>query len=118
MSDLLSFFDARTPEMVDLLRQLALMESPSTSKEHVDAIANFVSDICRDLGADMTLYRGGTSGDIPFAVWNGDAPGKPIMLLTHLDTVWPVGTLETMPLRRGKRRAVRAGRGRYESAAS
>jgi glutamate carboxypeptidase len=99
MSDLLSFFDARTPEMVDLLRRLVLMESPSTSKEHVDRIANTVSDTCREIGAEVTLYPGGTSGDMPFAVWNGDAPGKPIMILTHLDTVWPVGTLETMPLR-------------------
>jgi glutamate carboxypeptidase len=99
MSDLLPFFDARTPEMVDLLRRLVLMESPTTSKEHVDKIANAVSAYCRDIGAEVTIYPGGTSGDIPFAVWNGDAPGKPIMILTHLDTVWPVGTLETMPLR-------------------
>jgi glutamate carboxypeptidase len=99
MSDLLPFFDARTSEMVDLLRRLVLMESPSTSKAHVDAIANAVSAYCRNLGADVTLYPGGTSGDIPLAVWNGDAPGKPIMILTHLDTVWPVGTLDTMPLR-------------------
>ncbi len=99
MSDYLSFFNARTPEMVDLLRRLVLMESPSTSKEYVDKIATYVSEYCRAIGADVTLYPGGTSGDIPLAVWNGDALGKPIMILTHLDTVWPVGTLETMPLR-------------------
>jgi glutamate carboxypeptidase len=99
MSDLLSFFDARTPEIVDLLRRLVLMESPSTSKAHVDKIANTVGDYCRELGADVTYYPGGTSGELAFAVWNADAPGKPIMLLTHLDTVWPVGTLDTMPLR-------------------
>jgi acetylornithine deacetylase/succinyl-diaminopimelate desuccinylase-like protein len=81
MSDLLPFFDARTPEMVDLLRRLVLMESPTTSKEHVDKIANAVSAYCRDIGAEVTIYPGGTSGDIPFAVWNGDAPGKPIMIL-------------------------------------
>jgi glutamate carboxypeptidase len=99
MPDLLQYFNARTPEMVDLLKRLVLMESPSTSKEHVDIIANYVSEYCRAIGADVTVYPGGTSGDIPFAVWNGYAPGKPIMILTHLDTVWPVGTLETMPLR-------------------
>jgi glutamate carboxypeptidase len=99
MPDLLQYFNARTPEMVDLLKRLVLMESPSTSKEHVDIIANYVSEYCRAIGADVTVYPGGTSGDIPFAVWNGNAPGKPIMILTHLDTVWPVGTLETMPLR-------------------
>jgi glutamate carboxypeptidase len=99
MSDLLQFFDDRTPDMVDLLRRLVLMESPSTSKEHVDKLGLYVAERCRAIGADVTLYPGETSGDIPFAVWNGDAPGKPIMILTHVDTVWPVGTLETMPLR-------------------
>jgi glutamate carboxypeptidase len=99
MSDLLQFFENRTPDMVDLLRRLVLMESPSTSKEHVDKLGLFVAEQCRAIGADVTLYPGETSGDMPFAVWNGAAPGKPIMILTHIDTVWPVGTLETMPLR-------------------
>jgi glutamate carboxypeptidase len=99
MTDLLQFFNERTPAMVDLLRRLVLMESPSTSKDHVEALARTVADTCRDLGADVTIYPGGTSGDLPFAVWNGDAPGKPILMITHLDTVWPVGTLDTMPLR-------------------
>jgi glutamate carboxypeptidase len=99
MSDLLQFFENRTPDMVDLLRRLVLMESPSASKEHVDKLGLFVAEQCRAIGADVTLYPGETSGDMPFAVWNGAAPGKPIMILTHIDTVWPVGTLETMPLR-------------------
>jgi glutamate carboxypeptidase len=99
MSELIEFFNNRTPEIVALLRQLVLLESPTPSKPHVDQISAFVADQCRALGAAVTIYPRAESGDIPFAVWNGDAPGQPIMLLTHLDTVWPVGTLDTMPLR-------------------
>jgi glutamate carboxypeptidase len=33
------------------------------------------------------------------ARWNEDAPGKPIMVMMHMDTVHPVGSLETMPVR-------------------
>jgi glutamate carboxypeptidase len=98
MSDLLQFFNARTPEIVDLLRQLVLFESPTPNKAYVDRLSDYVAERCRELGGEVTIYPHKLAGDIPFAVWNGDAPGKPIMILTHLDTVWPVGTLQTMPL--------------------
>jgi acetylornithine deacetylase/succinyl-diaminopimelate desuccinylase-like protein len=38
-------------------------------------------------------------GDFLLARWNEDAPGKPIMVMMHMDTVHPVGSLETMPVR-------------------
>ncbi len=41
-----------------------------------------------------------------------------VMALGHADTVWPVGTLRTMPFRRGRWPAVGAGRAGYESRAS
>jgi glutamate carboxypeptidase len=98
MSDLLQFFNARTSEIVDLLRQLVLFESPTPNKAYVDRLSDYVAEQCRALGGEVTIYPHKLAGDIPFAVWNGDAPGKPIMILTHIDTVWPVGTLQTMPL--------------------
>lgn len=99
MSDLLSFFSERTPRMLEELRQMVLLESPSNSKDHVDHLGQHIAGICKDLGAEVTLYPREEAGDLLIAVWNQDAPGKPIMLLTHMDTVWPVGTLQTMPIR-------------------
>jgi hypothetical protein len=58
MTDLMQFFTERTPDMVDLLRRLVLMESPSSSKEHVDALGRYVAGICRDLGAEVTIPYG------------------------------------------------------------
>ncbi len=100
MSDRLHFYMDRTEAMVTLLEKMVRMESPSSSKAHVDFFGQFVADICHQLGADVRMYAYPAAGDVPVAIWNGDAPGKPIMLLSHLDTVWPVGTLETMPWRR------------------
>ena len=37
-------------------------------------------------------------GDFKLAKWNEDAPGKPIMFLIHIDTVWPIGTLADRPV--------------------
>lgn len=99
MSDLVAYFRARTPEMLVLLRQLVEHESPTSSKTHVDALGALLADHCLKLGAQVTLVPFETVGDVLLAKWNADAPGKPIMLLAHHDTVWPVGTLETMPLR-------------------
>ncbi len=99
MSDLLEFFTARTEQMVEKLGRLVLFESPSHSKEHVDKLAEYVAWMCTALDAEVEVYPLERAGDVRLAKWNTDAPGKPIMMLAHLDTVWPVGTLETMPLR-------------------
>jgi glutamate carboxypeptidase len=99
MDDLLAFFQGRLPDMVGLLRRMVLLESPTSSKEHVDRLGTFVGEVCRDLGANVAVYPRQEVGALRIATWNDGAPGKPIMLVTHLDTVWPVGTLDKMPLR-------------------
>ncbi|MFN3483627.1 MAG: hypothetical protein ACK4YX_11455, partial [Rhabdaerophilum calidifontis] len=38
-------------------------------------------------------------GDFLLAKWNADAPGRPILFLIHIDTVWPLGTLAERPTR-------------------
>jgi len=104
MTDLSNFFAGRTEQMVAFLEQLVLMESPTSSKEHVDRLGDFIAQECRVLGAEIAVYPQEDVGDFRVAVWNQNAPGKPILLLCHLDTVWPVGTLETMPFRRDDER--------------
>jgi glutamate carboxypeptidase len=99
MSDLLEYFDARTPDMVALIRRLVEFESPSEDKPSVDRLGAVIAELCRDLGGEVTIYPREQVGDIVFATWNDDAPGKPILFITHIDTVWPVGTLADMPLR-------------------
>jgi glutamate carboxypeptidase len=52
------------------------------------------------LGAQVTVFPREAVGDIRLAKWNAASPGKPILLLTHMDTVWPLGTLtDAVPLR-------------------
>ena len=99
-SEYVQFFDQRVPQMVERLERLVLFESPTTSKPHVDALGEYIDAWCRELGAEVTVYPREEIGDLRLAVWNADAPGKPIMMIAHMDTVWPVGTLDTMPLRR------------------
>ena len=96
--------------LVDLTRKLVLAESPSAGKAAVDACMAIAAAHAKSLGGKVKLHRQRVYGDIlearfgPRPRKSADAaPGK-ILLLGHLDTVWPVGTLKTMPCRIGEGR--------------
>src|SRR5690606_41857277 len=98
MNELLAFFTERTESMVARLERLVRMESPTASKPHVDRLSARVAALCEALGAEVVVHPRAETGVLRVAMWHRDAPGLPILLLAHLDTVWPVGTLETMPI--------------------
>ena len=100
MSDLLKYFQTRQQEMVDFLTTLVNFETPTLDKVHVDKLGTFLEDQFRSMGASsITRYAQEKVGDLLLAKWNEDAPGKPIMFLIHIDTVWPLGTLAERPVR-------------------
>jgi glutamate carboxypeptidase len=87
-----------------LTRQLVLAESPSDSKAAVDACTAIAAAHARKLGGRAKLHRRTSNGNLfearfgPRSTRSQDRL-KPILLLGHLDTVWPTGTLKTMPCR-------------------
>jgi glutamate carboxypeptidase len=97
MIDLRMYFSQRTEEMLDLLRRLVELESPSTDKAATDRIGRFVAQVAREAGASVTLVPQECRGDHVLARW-GEGEGG-FLLLCHLDTVWPVGTLAERPWR-------------------
>ena len=100
MSDLLQYFKARRQEMVDLLTTLVQFETFTTAKPYVDKMTAFMESEFHALGASSVTRIPQTEvGDMLLAKWNENAPGKPIMFLIHIDTVWPIGTLAERPPR-------------------
>jgi glutamate carboxypeptidase len=97
MTDLRMYFSQRTEQMLGLLRRLVELESPSTDKAATDRIGRFVAQIAREAGASVTLVPQERQGDHVLARW-GEGEGG-FLLLCHLDTVWPVGTLAERPWR-------------------
>ena len=86
--------------LLDLARRLVLAESPSDSKAAVDACIALAATQAKTLGGRIRLHRQRAFGDILEARFGPRSRGKkPVLLLGHLDTVWPVGTLKTMPCR-------------------
>lgn len=98
MSDLLTRCQQQQGAMIDLLTALIETESYTSDKAAVDRLATDMQACFEALGAVVERFPEEEVGDMLLARWNSDAPGKPITLLTHMDTVWPVGTLARRPI--------------------
>src|SRR5471030_1548919 len=91
-------FDANT--ILDGIRRWVEIETPTEAPEQVNKLAGLVADGYRDLPVTVERIAGhGGRGD-HLAVrssWGQDAPG--ILVLSHLDTVHPMGFIERLPFK-------------------
>jgi glutamate carboxypeptidase len=78
--------------LVDLLRELVELESPTYSPG-VQEVAERMGVELEELGARVRIHEGG------HLVADLDGTGRPLLLLGHTDTVWPLGTLASIPFR-------------------
>ncbi|MCY3698765.1 MAG: M20 family metallopeptidase [Gemmatimonadetes bacterium] len=85
-------------EFVDFISQLVLEESPSTDPEAQRGIRAILTETLTDLGLEVEHIPGRASGGHLLARSPGTADG-PQLLVGHMDTVWPIGTLREMPVR-------------------
>lgn len=95
-----SYFEARTEDMVAHLQGLVEIESPTRVKRAVDRLGALVARQAKDLGARVTLERQTNRGDHVVARWNESPADPQLLILCHLDTVWPLGTLDERPVYR------------------
>ncbi len=82
------------------LQELVLCESPTENAAAVNRSMDMVQGWAEELEARAVRHPQKGYGDV-LELWldGEDAQAKPLMLLGHLDTVWPAGTLATMPWR-------------------
>ncbi len=100
MRDLLQHFISRRAAMLDLLAAMVERESFTRAKKHVDSLVNFMEALFKDFGAaSVRRYTQKDVGDFLLAKWNERASGKPFLFLAHVDTVHPIGSLATMPIK-------------------
>ena len=100
MTKHLAYFKRRQPEMLGLLREMVRRESPTREKASVDRFVDFMCGILPSFGAgSLQRFPQSEVGDFALAKWNQDAEGKPYLVLAHLDTVHPTGSLELMPIK-------------------
>ncbi len=95
----LSWLRERAPEMATTLRRFAGMESPSSDPSAQAPAFEFLATELEALSFAVRRIRGREVGDHLYARPRDREYGRPCqLLLGHLDTVWPVGTLEEMPM--------------------
>lgn len=97
--DLHTIFENKFDEMSLLARDFVEIESPTTVKAAVDKLGKRVAAELGSLGADLTIHPREEVGDIIEARWNADAPGKPMLVVCHIDTVHPLGSVVRNPVR-------------------
>ena len=106
--------EKRQKAMLEPLEALVSIESPSEDKVAVDRASRVVAGWFEGLGGKIRWHRQKQFGDLLEVRFGSMARGsnagaggrrKPILLLGHLDTVWPMGTLAKMPFRVAKGKA-------------
>lgn len=103
--NLINHFKERQPEMLAAIRSLVEMESPTLDAARTTALAECLASQFAHAGAAVQLQPGPNGVSLLAHVGADSTSTKPVMLLGHLDTVWPVGALQRMPFRIENERA-------------
>jgi glutamate carboxypeptidase len=100
----LHYFEQRRDQILDTIRRLVEIESPSDNKQALDRLSAFVAEEFATLGGRAEFHRASDFGNHLQVDFEGETRQRPVLLLGHHDTVYPLGTLATMPCRTGNGR--------------
>ena len=92
---LLAYLRDHQQEMVDQLQQFIALESPTNHKPSVDQLGMVLAEQLRQLGAAVEILPQTEVGDVIRARWGQGDDG--LLILSHMDTVWDVGTVTGRP---------------------
>jgi glutamate carboxypeptidase len=96
--NLINYFQKKENQIINFLKELVYLESPSHDKEAVDRCSNFYLDELRKLGIEISKIPQNEVGDFGLAKFNGKSESK-ILVLIHMDTVWKKGKIKEIPFR-------------------
>jgi glutamate carboxypeptidase len=112
MQDLLERCRQQLPQALSLLEKMVAMESPSFDKALTDRFVEFAADQFRQKfqpdGAVIDLISAQKFGN-HLRIRFPESSGNRILLLGHMDTVWPAGEIAKRPFRIEGRHALGPG---------
>ncbi len=91
VSSVEAYTQQRLSQYIEELRELCAIDSYSYHKPGLDAMATWLAARMRGLGMDVTIIEREAWGNDLLGVLKGDGGGN-VLLLGHIDTVYPVGT--------------------------
>ncbi len=100
----LHWLTRRQDEMVAKVREMVLRESPTHDKPACDALCAYLATEFERLGGRARIHQQPSAGNHLQVNFTGGRGRKPVLLLGHFDTVYDLGTLQTMPCHERKGR--------------
>jgi glutamate carboxypeptidase len=93
------YLHSHQTQMQDLLKELILTESPSTVPSSQEKIVKTLTEAWHNRGYFVRYLPGRKTGGHLLALPKKRAQNQSLqLLLGHCDTVWPLGTINSMPL--------------------
>jgi glutamate carboxypeptidase len=96
--DFLAYLHPKLDLFLTELATLSLMDCGTDNKPGVDAVGRVMRARLDSLGMDVEAHDGGERGDILIGRWRGAGRAR-LLLVGHLDTVYPLGWPEEHPFR-------------------
>ncbi len=101
MFDLLDHYTTRRESILKSIRELVERETKSREESLLNEIASFVAGQLSEIGARVELVTQPGYGTHLVARFSFDheKSEKNVLVVGHLDTVWPIGSIERLPYR-------------------
>jgi glutamate carboxypeptidase len=98
--DLTRAVAGRRPRMLEMIGELVGVESPTEDRQAVNRCVDLLETWIKASGGKSRRSKQRSAGDLLVGRFGPPRSAlKPLLLLGHLDTVWPLGTLARMPFR-------------------
>ena len=94
---LTDYLEPHLGAMINVIRDMVQLESPSNNKHAVDELGQYLADVFRGAHGRVTMHWNDRYGDHMQADFDGEGPR--VLLLGHHDTVWDIGSIKKMPFR-------------------
>ncbi|HZR66060.1 MAG TPA: M20 family metallopeptidase [Terriglobales bacterium] len=104
VNEQLRYFKRQQANIVDTIRQLVEIESPSDLKQAVDRLGTVLASRFSELGGQVRVHYAEKFGNHLQVDFRSSGKQRPVLLLGHMDTVYPIGTISKMPCRVAKGR--------------
>ena len=94
------------PELIHLIQEFVECESPSDAPAEIGRFQNLLADSVSEIATVRRTREGALicKFGLPDSTKGSSKKRTQILALGHADTVWPLGTLKTMPFRRARGR--------------
>jgi len=99
MSQVLDYLLVQQEPMTQMLRDLVALESPGHERAAVNAVAAYLAQAFKKQGAEVRSLPQAVFADHLRVTWGQGS--RQVLLLGHMDTVWPLGEIKERPFQVG-----------------